>query len=40
MKIGQVIYSIRSGGAETLALGLAREFASAGHTVEVIRLEQ
>jgi glycosyltransferase involved in cell wall biosynthesis len=40
MKIGQVIYSIRSGGAETLALGLAREFASAGHTVEVIRLDQ
>jgi glycosyltransferase involved in cell wall biosynthesis len=40
MKIGHVIYSLRSGGAETMALGLAREFALAGHTVEVIRLDQ
>jgi glycosyltransferase involved in cell wall biosynthesis len=40
MKIGHLIYSLRAGGAETMALGLAREFALSGHTVEVIRLDQ
>jgi glycosyltransferase involved in cell wall biosynthesis len=40
MKICQVIYNLECGGAEVLAMGLAREFALGGHTVEVIRLNE
>jgi glycosyltransferase involved in cell wall biosynthesis len=40
MKIGHVIHSFCSGGAETMVFGLARECALAGHAVEVIRLDR
>ena len=40
MKIGHVIPSLVSGGAEAMVFGLAREFALAGHSVEVIRLDK
>jgi glycosyltransferase involved in cell wall biosynthesis len=40
MKIGHVIPYLGSGGAETMACTLAREYALSGHSVEVIRLDK